>query len=169
MDTKLQEIILKIKHEDLMNMCLLLNDDVQKTIARYRMIKNGRDPEDFVRACVLEGEAQAKKAAEPKPAPVQSKPAPSQPAPAAAPAPPKQKEQTLVDLFADDPQPGYENEDPNPPPAKKPEPPKSATNLFDNDFDFGGDKGAPVSRPDASSDMLSKLNNNLNKMSLEEQ
>ena len=32
MEQKLMDIIGKIKHEEMMNMCLLLNDDVQRTI-----------------------------------------------------------------------------------------------------------------------------------------
>ena len=35
METKLMDLIGKVKHEDMMNFCLLLNDDVQKTIQRH--------------------------------------------------------------------------------------------------------------------------------------
>lgn len=36
MEQKLMDLIGKLKHEEMMNFCLLLNDDVQKTIQRYK-------------------------------------------------------------------------------------------------------------------------------------
>ncbi len=75
MEKKLMEIITKIKHEDMMNFCLLLNDDVQKTINRYRKLKHGRKPEKFKRQCLLE-EEEAKQAASPEITIPKSEPAP---------------------------------------------------------------------------------------------
>ena len=41
METKLMDLIGKVKNEDMMNFCLLLNDDVQKTIQRYERVERG--------------------------------------------------------------------------------------------------------------------------------
>jgi len=49
MEQKLMDIIAKIKNEDMMNFCLLLNDDVQKTVSRYKKLKYGRRPDRFER------------------------------------------------------------------------------------------------------------------------
>ena len=41
-------MIAQIDDENVMSMCLIVNDDLHKTFERYRAIKKGRRPEKFV-------------------------------------------------------------------------------------------------------------------------
>lgn len=41
-------MISQIDDENVMSMCLIVNDDLHKTFERYRAIKKGRVPEKFV-------------------------------------------------------------------------------------------------------------------------
>lgn len=41
-------MIAQIDDEDVMSMCLIVNDDLHKTFERYRAIQKGRKPEKFV-------------------------------------------------------------------------------------------------------------------------
>lgn len=46
-ETKLVELIEKIKNDEVMHLALLVNDDLQKTIKRYKKVEHGRVPESF--------------------------------------------------------------------------------------------------------------------------
>jgi len=59
MEKKLVDLITKVRHEEMMNFCLLLNDDVQKTVGRYKQLKRGRKPAGFARQCFTEEEAKS--------------------------------------------------------------------------------------------------------------
>ena len=48
MEPKLFGLIAQIENEDVMNACLLVNDDLQKTFKRYHAIREGRNPGKFV-------------------------------------------------------------------------------------------------------------------------
>lgn len=57
-----------------MNMALLLNDDLQKTIKRYQKLKKGMKPERFIAQCKLEEEKEPEQPinlSPPKPKPVE--------------------------------------------------------------------------------------------------
>lgn len=165
MEKKLQDIIIKIKHEDVMNMCLLLNDDVQKTIKRYKNLKHGQRPDRFNRACVLATE-------KPKmPEPEISIPPAARPEPVQAPPvgipPPEENKQSLEDMFASDPQPEMPQAVPEPP---KEEPKTSGGDLFDMDFGASASTPAPIApaqAPTPDSDNISKLTNIMANMELE--
>jgi len=44
MEPKLMNLIGQIENEDAMNVCLLVNDDLQNTFKRYNCIKDGKKP-----------------------------------------------------------------------------------------------------------------------------
>lgn len=46
-ENKLQELILKIKNDEVMNIALMTNDDLQKTLKRYRRVEHGRAPDSW--------------------------------------------------------------------------------------------------------------------------
>lgn len=48
MEPKLFTLIGQIENEEVMTVCLLVNDDLQKTFKRYHAIKEGRRVEPFV-------------------------------------------------------------------------------------------------------------------------
>jgi hypothetical protein len=48
MEPKLFTLIGQIENEEVMTVCLLVNDDLQKTFTRYRAIKEGRRVEPFI-------------------------------------------------------------------------------------------------------------------------
>lgn len=48
LEPKLISMIGSIDDEEVMSMCLIVNDDLHKTFERYRAIKEGRIPEKFV-------------------------------------------------------------------------------------------------------------------------
>lgn len=48
---KIMEIIEKIKNDEVMNVALQTNDDLQKTLKRYKRLEHGRVPEKFVPEC----------------------------------------------------------------------------------------------------------------------
>ncbi len=176
MEQKLQElIIIKIKNEDLMNMCLLLNDDVQKTIQRHKKARRGRDPGTFQRQCRVDGEkVEEHKKEEPEITIPPRKQAQKHAEQRAAPSKPSAApEKSLFDVFASDPQ-----QDPNanqqPAQSNQPTQAKNEPDLFD--MDFGGASGAPVAQaqpaapePPKNDEMISKLNSQLNNMNLEKQ
>lgn len=47
MEPKLMNLIGQIENEDAMNVCLLVNDDLQITFKRYNAIKDGKKPQPF--------------------------------------------------------------------------------------------------------------------------
>lgn len=47
MEPKLMNLIGQIENEDAMQVCLLVNDDLQTTFKRYHKIKDGKRPEGF--------------------------------------------------------------------------------------------------------------------------
>ena len=55
-EPKLENLCLKLKHEELFNYLLVLNDDLKTTMFRYNRLKSGARPAKFVRTCILEGE-----------------------------------------------------------------------------------------------------------------
>jgi hypothetical protein len=48
MEPKLFTLIGQIENEEVMTVCLLVNDDLQKTFKRYHAIKDGRRVEPFI-------------------------------------------------------------------------------------------------------------------------
>lgn len=60
MEPKLENLILKLKHEDLVNYLLHINDDLKSTLFRYSRLKSGTRPAKFVKTCIMEGEKIAK-------------------------------------------------------------------------------------------------------------
>ena len=48
MEEKLVKLIQETVNEDILNMCLMVNEDMNATFARYKAIKNGKKPEPFV-------------------------------------------------------------------------------------------------------------------------
>lgn len=48
MEPKLFGLIAHIEHEDVMNACLMVNDDLQKTFKRYHALRDGKKPGKFV-------------------------------------------------------------------------------------------------------------------------
>jgi hypothetical protein len=50
-ENKILEIIEKIKNDEVMNLALLVNDDLQKTLKRYRRVEHGRVPDKFKPEC----------------------------------------------------------------------------------------------------------------------
>ena len=47
MEPKLFTLIGKVENEDMMNVCLIVNDDLQKTFKRWHDIQEGKKPEPF--------------------------------------------------------------------------------------------------------------------------
>ena len=47
MEPKLFELIQNSQDEDIMAIALLVNEDMQKTFARFKAIKSGQRPQDF--------------------------------------------------------------------------------------------------------------------------
>lgn len=48
MEPKLFKVIQQVSNEDVMAICLMVNEDLQKTFGRYKAIKNGEVPKKFV-------------------------------------------------------------------------------------------------------------------------
>jgi len=48
MEPKLFELVSTLENEDMMKVCLLVNDDLHKTFARYEKLKKGKKPDPFV-------------------------------------------------------------------------------------------------------------------------
>lgn len=48
MENKLFELIQSCENEDVMAVCLLVNEDMQKTFTRFKQIKNNERPESFM-------------------------------------------------------------------------------------------------------------------------
>jgi len=48
MEPKLFELVSTLENEEMMKVCILVNDDLQKTFQRYDKIKKGKKPEAFV-------------------------------------------------------------------------------------------------------------------------
>jgi hypothetical protein len=48
MEPKLFTLIAKVESEDVMNVCLLVNDDLQKTFKRWHDLQAGIKPDEFV-------------------------------------------------------------------------------------------------------------------------
>jgi hypothetical protein len=48
MEPKLFELVATLEDEEMMKVCLLVNDDLHKTFARYTKLKNGKKPEAFI-------------------------------------------------------------------------------------------------------------------------
>ena len=48
METKLMNLITGMKDEGMMAFTLTLNDDLQKTLSRFKRLKSGRKPEPFI-------------------------------------------------------------------------------------------------------------------------
>lgn len=48
MEPKLFNLIATLEDEEMMKICLLVNDDLHKTFARYDKLKKGKKPENFV-------------------------------------------------------------------------------------------------------------------------
>lgn len=68
-EKKLEGVIGKLKHEELTNYSLVLNDDLKTTLFRYNRLKNGARPAKFTRTCILQGEKAAVVKEEAKPLP----------------------------------------------------------------------------------------------------
>jgi hypothetical protein len=48
MEPKLFELVATLEDEEMMKVCLLVNDDLHKTFARYEKLKRGKKPEAFI-------------------------------------------------------------------------------------------------------------------------
>jgi len=48
MESKLFELLSTLENEDMLKVCLLVNDDLHKTFSRYDKLKKGKKPEPFV-------------------------------------------------------------------------------------------------------------------------
>ena len=48
MEPKLFNLVATLEDEEMMKVCLLVNDDLHKTFARYEKLKRGKRPEAFV-------------------------------------------------------------------------------------------------------------------------
>jgi len=48
MEPKLFNLISQIENEEVMTVCLLVNDDLQKTFKRYHCIRDKKKPEAFI-------------------------------------------------------------------------------------------------------------------------
>jgi len=48
MEPKLIELVSTLNNEEMMKVCLLVNDDLQKTFARHDKLKKGKKPEPFI-------------------------------------------------------------------------------------------------------------------------
>jgi hypothetical protein len=48
MEPKLFELVATLEDEEMMKVCLLVNDDLHKTFARYEKLKKGKKPEAFL-------------------------------------------------------------------------------------------------------------------------
>lgn len=167
-ENKIMELIEKIKNDEVMNLALLTNDDLQKTVKRFKKLEHGRVPDNFKPECrkylpgYREEPAKPKKPelrqerAQPKPQPVERKPEPV----GQSRAPPKQDD----DIFG--------VSEPSPPPqvsAKPAAPAKSSIedDIFGISFDEPTSGGSqPSSQPKVDSN-ISKLNEIMEKMTLE--
>lgn len=171
MEEKLQSLIIKIKNDTVMNMCLLLNDDVQKTLSRYSVLRNGSKPASFYRQCVMEDEDVDVKITIPKKgdmsppkAQVRAQPPRSIPPPVyihqqeAAPM-------NLADTINNDPQPGMGQ-----PNLVEPAADNKSKDLFDMDFNDGstGPSNAPPPVPQGD-DQIHKLTEIMGAMNMQKQ
>jgi hypothetical protein len=48
MEAKLFELIATLENEEMMKVCLLVNDDLHKTFQRFEKLKKGKKPEAFI-------------------------------------------------------------------------------------------------------------------------
>ena len=48
MEPKLFELVSTLENEEMMNICLLVNDDLHKTFARFEKLKKGKKPDPFI-------------------------------------------------------------------------------------------------------------------------
>ena len=48
MEPKMFELIATIDNEDMMKVCLLVNDDLHKTFQRYEKLKKSKKPDAFI-------------------------------------------------------------------------------------------------------------------------
>lgn len=48
MEPKLFELLATLSDDEMMKVCLLVNDDLHKTFARYEKLKKGKKPEVFI-------------------------------------------------------------------------------------------------------------------------
>ena len=48
MESKLFNLLATLEDEEMMKVCLLVNDDLHKTFARYDKLKRGKKPEAFM-------------------------------------------------------------------------------------------------------------------------
>lgn len=48
MEPKLFELVATLEDEEMMQVCLLVNDDLHKTFARFEKLKKGKKPEVFI-------------------------------------------------------------------------------------------------------------------------
>ena len=169
-ENKLMELIEKIKNDEIMNLALLTNDDMQKTMKRYKRLEHGRVPENFKPECrkYLPGYKEESETNKSKPAkkpesgkqkykPVEK---PQEPV-----NKPKQQEE---DIF------GF-NEPSEPQPSNtsqaKPDPPQKQSSGNDDLFgvDFGDSGSNTQPSQEAVSSNISKLNEIMERMSLESQ
>ena len=57
MESKLENIVFKLKNEEMMNYLLKLNDDLKQTINRFARLKKGTRPGKFNWTCIWEEDA----------------------------------------------------------------------------------------------------------------
>lgn len=167
-ESKIMELIEKIKNDEVMNLALLTNDDLQKTVKRFKKLEHGRVPDNFKPECrkylpgYREEPAKSKKPepkqerAQQRPTPVERKPEPV----SQSRAPPKQDD----DIF------GYSDPAPAPQASAKPAAPAKSSiedDIFGISFDEPTSGGSqPSSQPKVDSN-ISKLNEIMEKMTLE--
>lgn len=169
-ENKIVEIIGKIKNDEVMHLALLSNDDMQKTIKRYKKVEHGRVPEPFLPECrkYLPGYKVERPKPEERPRPAEVRKEPerqrvevSRPAPVSKPM-----SSTAADIF------GIDEEVVSEPVRSRAPPPKAHSSASDDLFGISFDDPPPTKSNSAmpldSGSNISKLNEIMNQMSLEQ-
>jgi hypothetical protein len=157
-ENKIMELIEKIKNDDVMNLALMINDDLQKTLKRYRKVKHGRDAGDYKPECrkYLPGYKGTPEKEKNKPKSKQSDPPKQKEQPRQQPAPQED------DIF------GF-SDGPSQPSSNQSHSQAAAPKQEDDDI-FGVDFNAPSQAPAQKADSgVNKLNEIMERMNLEKQ
>lgn len=163
-DNKIMELIGKIKNDQVMHLALTTNDDMLRTMKRFKKLEHGRVPEKFKPECrkFLPGY----KGSDEKPKPTAKKPAPAKKAPAFVekePEPVGRSGGGAGNIFGDEPVAASQQ----PPASKGP-----GDDLFDLDFSNPAPSTgtAPTENPSSSGGSnVSLLNDIMGKMTLDKQ
>lgn len=166
-ENKIMEIIEKIKNDEVMHLALLTNDDLQKTLKRYKKVEHGRSPDAFKPECrkYLPGYRDTPEKPKEKPAKKIDAPQPvAQPVGTSKPAPVQMKAPSATedDIFGlSDPTPTQSF---GAKPAAQKQPSTSEDDIFG--LDFGASSSSSTQQ---TSDSINKLNEIMERMNLEKQ